>query len=449
MRHPSQVLTDTAIIGAGPVGCLAAIALAESGQSVTMLESNPYPTKKFAGEWLHPAGLEVLQKYDIPLDSLADSDYARGKGFVIYPDDDSEPVCLDYPAGESGFVCDHLGLVKSLRSKAESSNNITFLPFAEVNRLEKGIVSYQDKTTDSLREISASQIVGADGRRSMIRSKLGENRRPRLLSYMVGVSLDAASLPHEGYGHVFLKAPGPIIMYRAAKNTVRACLDVPVHVFRDAGCKKTLLLEEYCPTLPPDLAHAMAIALERDPLSVRPNQFMPRSFYGTDDFPLVGDAVGYHHPLTAMGMTLGFHDADALARSHTFREFERERLTRSYVPEILAVALYEAFSRKDKGARDIRQAIYQMWRKYPVERTRTMRLLAGEETNFLRFSQSFFRGIQLAVTGSVSASLRMQQLQVLPTLGSIGKLLYLLAKPSSSRLVPFGSSLTGLKSRRV
>lgn len=442
-------MKDAAIIGAGPVGCLAAIALAEAGQSVALLESDPYPSRKFAGEWLHPAGLEVLQKYDIPMESVAESERSRGRGFVIFPDDDSEPVCLDYPAGESGFVCDHLELVRALRTKAEQSERIDFRPFAEVNKIETGSVQYRDKSRGSLVQLPASQIVGADGRRSMIRTKLGETRRPRLLSYMVGLSLEATSLPHEGYGHVFLKAPGPVIMYRSSETTVRACLDVPVQVFREADCKKSLLLEKYCPALPFEIAHAMAEAVEREPLSVRPNQFMPRSFYGTEDFPLVGDAVGYHHPLTAMGMTLGFHDADSLARSRTFREFERERLARSYVPEILAVALYEAFSRKDKGARDIRQAIYRMWRKYPVERTRTMRLLAGEETNFLRFSQSFLRGIQLAVTGSVSASVRMQQLQVLPTLGSIGKLLYLLAKPSSSRIVPFGSSLTGFKSRRV
>ena len=274
-----------------------------------------------------------------------------------------------------------------------------------------------------------------------MRRAQGAERHPHLISYMVGVVLRDVSLPYEGFGHVILGGPGPTLIYRIGDNAVRVCLDVPTELFQSQS-DKAAAMREHLDRVPHLFRNVLREELEAGRYAVRANQFRPRVFYGQDDLPLIGDAVGFQHPLTAMGMTLGFEDADCLVKSQDFQVFERERLWRTFVPELLALALYEAFSRTDAGAASVRWAIYGMRRHYSVERERTMRLLCGEETNLIRFGQSFMRGAQLALVHSLlkGGSLVSIYRETLGTLGSIGKILCLLSKPSSCRILPFRAS---------
>jgi flavin-dependent dehydrogenase len=50
---------DVAVIGAGPVGCVAALAFARRGRRVLLLEANPLASHRLAGEWLHPPAVEL------------------------------------------------------------------------------------------------------------------------------------------------------------------------------------------------------------------------------------------------------------------------------------------------------------------------------------------------------------------------------------------------------
>ena len=52
---------DVAVIGAGPVGSAAALAYADRGQQVLLLEANPKASQRFAGEWMHPPSTDLLR----------------------------------------------------------------------------------------------------------------------------------------------------------------------------------------------------------------------------------------------------------------------------------------------------------------------------------------------------------------------------------------------------
>jgi 2-polyprenyl-6-methoxyphenol hydroxylase-like FAD-dependent oxidoreductase len=56
--------TKIIVVGAGPAGCAVARAYALAGTSVVLLEAEPEGLihKRFAGEWLHPQGVEALQQ---------------------------------------------------------------------------------------------------------------------------------------------------------------------------------------------------------------------------------------------------------------------------------------------------------------------------------------------------------------------------------------------------
>ena len=56
-----SVVYDTAIVGGGPAGCSAAIALARRGARVVLVESKSYPHHKVCGEFLSPECQPILQ----------------------------------------------------------------------------------------------------------------------------------------------------------------------------------------------------------------------------------------------------------------------------------------------------------------------------------------------------------------------------------------------------
>ena len=84
---------------------------------------------------------------------------------------------------------------------------------------------------------------------------------------------------------------------------------------------------------------------------------------------LIGDAAGHYHPMTAVGMTLGFGDALTLARNERFRDFTAERFRATRIPEFLAMGLYEVFADYRIESMVLRSAIYRGWRANSAYRT--------------------------------------------------------------------------------
>ena len=116
---------DVAIVGAGPVGSLCALAHARKGARVALLEANPRASGRLAGEWLHPPAVKILRDIGIDVDALPHS--MVGKGFVVFPEDGSEPILLPYPDGSRGLACDHALLVSSLRETIEDEADVDFI----------------------------------------------------------------------------------------------------------------------------------------------------------------------------------------------------------------------------------------------------------------------------------------------------------------------------------
>jgi squalene monooxygenase len=427
---------DVAVIGAGSVGCTTALAFARQGASVLLLEANPDLTKRFAGEWLHPPGVEILKHLQVELGAIA-SAYPQGEGFVVFPDDRTEPIPLHYPDGVKGVSCEHNLLVSTIRKAATAHPNVYYLPFARVNKIVGQELSFSQPNGSPI-SVIAEQIVGADGRASIVRQEMGISHNSRSLSYMAGVMLQGVELPFEGFGHIFLGGPGPVLAYRIGSDRIRLCLDVPISDFRDRQNKTAYLWEMYRSVLPEKLLPAFQQALENRQLAWCTNQFCPRLYYGQAGQALVGDATGYCHPITATGMTLGFKDAIALATSKNFDRFRQDRLINTYVPELLAHALYQVFTRQDETAIAIRQAIYQMWRQDPNECQRTMGLLSTMETKLLPFSRSFLKGLSIAIDRVIQKKATQHQWrQILQAIASFSEWLYI---PIAIGLPRLGSS---------
>ncbi len=404
--NASQHTADVAVVGGGPVGCATALAFAREGARVCLLDANT-PHTRLAGEWLHPTGAGILA--DLGVDLVAEGvPHASGRGFAIFPNQ-SQPIVLPYVGGELAIGCQHHLLIEAIQHKLLCEPRVTRLAGYRVTEVVQGQVTATTAARDREVVIRAPLIVGADGRQSIVRQSLGYPAGQQPVSYMLGVLIDASALPFSDYGNVFLGGPGPVLAFRVDDTQARVCIDVPAS--RVAWIRNHAeLLAAYAPFVPPEMHVACAKSLAISPPSVAANQWLRRQHYGRNGIALVGDAVGYCHPLCAVGMSVGFLDAVTLSKSRTVEDYATARRAGGRVPELLSMGLYDLFVGSDAGTAELREAVYHTWRTSAAARHDTMRLLAVRETRRAALGVTFARLLMVAsrqvMLGSVRRPIR-------------------------------------------
>jgi lanosterol synthase len=383
---------DVAIVGGGPVGCATALAFAQRGARVLVCEAQPRACQRLAGEWLHPPAVDILEQLGAR-DAVA-TNYDTGRGFVVFPDDGGEPMVLPYRGAARGASIEHATMVERLRQRIVAERNVEYVEHARVTAIDGQKVTWEKKGA-AARTVSAAIVVGAGGRATVAHQALGIDPAASSYSRMAGLLLEDCELPNEGFGHVFLGGPGPVLAYRIDDRHVRVALDVPLWIPTQRD-REARLWDAFRHVLPVSLLRAFREALEQGNVAWAANQNRPRLFFGREGLVLVGDAVGHHHPLTAIGMTLGFQDAVSLAGAKSFAAYRRKRMAESRVPEMLAVALYEVFADTADEIVAIRHAVYDLWRRDVAERERTMAYLACQDTAPVKFGGSFVKAVAVA-----------------------------------------------------
>jgi squalene monooxygenase len=422
--------TFAVVVGAGPVGCASALALARSGKRVVLLDAGA-SAARFAGEWLHPTGAKLLA--ELGFDPLrANVPHAPGTGFAIFTAGTAEPLLLPYPDAGPAIGCEHHLLVSGIRAAVEREPLIEVLAGFRAAEVAHGFVRAAHPDTGRNLTFAPKLVVGADGRQSLVRKALGFPGAPRPVSYMVGLIVDPGALPVHHYGHVFLEGPGPVLAYRIGPDRARVCIDVPSD--RVAWIRNPAeLIEAYRGALPSSLHEACAGAVRRAPPEVAANQLLPRKHFGRGGIALVGDAVGHCHPLCAVGMTVGFQDAMALARAESVEQYAEERRAASRVPELVSTGLYDVFAGRDESAKQLRAAVVRMWRKSPAARRDTMRLLAVRDTRRSALLTTFARLMLEAGGGVVRGIARRPIRSTIAALAGFGGWAHWFARESLAR----------------
>jgi len=292
---------DVLIVGAGPAGSMAALKFARAGEKVLLIEAAAQLTRKVCGEYLCPAGVELLKSEGLehitrrflPIHGM-DLFSARGTR-----------VCTKFPAG-LGLAVNRLEFDSALLEEARQAG-------AEIR---------MGTRLESLEQFKAQLLVGADGRSSTVSRLLDNDVKIPGQRVALHCTLDSRRTNSRvGEMHLFedgafigLDPTGPLEM-----NFSLVCEGSEIK--KRGGPRGTLQhyigqstdLSTRFPALP---AGAKVEAVF--PVTHKVKSVTPRP-----NVALIGDAAGFVDPLTGEGIYNGLLTAKLLSEAATLREYAR------------------------------------------------------------------------------------------------------------------------------
>jgi 2-polyprenyl-6-methoxyphenol hydroxylase-like FAD-dependent oxidoreductase len=390
-----------------------ATALANGRRKILVLEARAGKNPRFNGELIHPHGVDVLDErgFLAPLHAAGGADV---RGFAVVQSADKPTTLLPYeeiPGSRPfGFAIDHHDLVDTLRAKMLAHPGIELRTGERVTDLVRdqervvGVMTSQGP-------VLASVVLACDGRHSKIRALIEMPERATLLSFTAAALLEGCPLPHPGFGHIFLGAWGPILVYPISARDARTCIDLPSDMDKGKEAVVARIRDGYAPHLPEGVRATLIAALARDDIEVAANYAIYTDECTVPGATLVGDATGSSHPLTATGMTIALNDTRILGRElgainladrtqvdGALARYQTQRYRFVRAREILADALYEVFRGTDDGTRAIREGIFQYWNASSRSRAHSMALLSGHESRLTAFLREYLTVVGMSTS---------------------------------------------------
>lgn len=277
------VQTDVLVVGGGPAGLAAAIALRLKGFDVAVIEAARPPIDKACGEGVLPDGVEALRQLGV---SVANEDGFSFRG-IRFVDESGSPEAPFQ--GGSGLALRRTRLHAILTSRAS----------------ELGIrLLWGTRVTDIANLPSCKWIVGADGMNSSVRRAAGFDASTSY-SMRFGFRRHYGLPPWTDFVEVHWGARCQIYVTPVSHEEIGIAL-----LTRDSHIRLDDALQQF-PDLQRRLRSARIASTARGGVTVSRHL----SSVIRDRTALIGDASGSVDAITGDGLTLAFRQAIALSEA--------------------------------------------------------------------------------------------------------------------------------------
>jgi len=377
---------DVIIGGGGVAGVAAAAAMQQLGYEVMVVEPGQHDERRLAGEVFHPPGVSGLAELGL-LPALNEKPAVNVSGFSVSCKDGYIRLPYDsVPDHRAPGLCLEHGLIRERMLGA-----VSILPNVTVKNGARVVGIDQSDPSEVVVDVANGSDSGsyrcrmfivADGSPSRLARMAGIAVHNRLISTVWGYRIGTDNLPQREFGHVFLGAATPILLYPIRRDRARVLFDIPYQSESRPSVADCLALAQ---ALPCSLREEVLHTIETQPRMSVVTRATTTDHIARGRVVLVGDAGGSCHPLTATGMTMCVSDALLLRKAlaertadvpAALRLYERRRRWPQATRLVLADALRDAFCGTSPERRVVREGIITVWQNNAASRSATVALLS-------------------------------------------------------------------------
>ena len=313
-------MSDILIVGGGLNGPALALALAQSGRSVTVIDALPETVRKDAafdgrGYALALASVRLLRRIGVwervedhaqPMLEIKVSDGRAGEGpspFFLHFDH------AEIEEGPMGHMIEDRYLRRALLDAMDEAEGITQVTDSvSAQEVDEWGVTL---TLASGERVSGRIVVGCDGRASGTAARAGIRRTGWGYGQTALVAAVAHELPHHGIAHQFFMPPGPLAILPLPGNVSSI---VWSESEATAASFAALSDEDFMEVLRPRFGDFLGeISLKGKRFTYPLGLTIANSFVA-ERLALVGDAAHGMHPIAGQGLNAGLRDVGALAQ---------------------------------------------------------------------------------------------------------------------------------------